>query len=609
MESNIGESNFNSSITPEDADIHLAATPPEESAGRSEFGAEEGEEGEENTPLINKPKTSHPVKSHRNIGDRTASYGGVVGPGDDRNTGDSEAHGGDEPRFQTHKDYSIFQHNWRWTMNVILFINTLFLVFVFICYFFLNFGFGTGRNESFDKLLFISVALIGNCFNLWFNDIWLISSWDYFMDMVLTGLPLTNLALFMLTSYTRTRLNFSTVMMFLWLALTFGLSLYQSYKLQEYIKQLAPETVQNKHTLKEWIKIAFRNVVKILCCGLLFLMTLNSFLFMIDTHNVANFKDDDSQFVYADSQHSKTLHIKCSGLENHDKTKPIVLYEHGGEDTSYLSGRWIQELYHLGKIESYCVYDRFGYGLSDSTSAPWSLKASAEALRYALVDEMKLEGPFVVVGYDYGGLVGRVFVSQNRDICSGLMLVESWHEELLLKKYFKRLFPGDGDDNGHDGNNDGNSDDKVSFRVPEREIHKRNGLKVWWNGLWSSIGLNLHYSWMVRHRGSRDRILGRDMQHQGKFLRTKFLEVLTSSLLSYKDILETNPKLRNVKLSVVSSKEMVRKSSIWGDWQRKLTKLSGNTKEWKIVDGEHNFYQNGVGKELAQDVLLRLLNE
>ena len=51
------------------------------------------------------------------------------------------------------------------------------------------------------------------------------------------------------------------------------------------------------------------------------------------------------------------------------------------------------------ETDSYCVYDRFGYGLSDSTDAPISLRKSAEALKYALVDEMGLKGPFLVVGF------------------------------------------------------------------------------------------------------------------------------------------------------------------------------------------------------------------
>ena len=251
------------------------------------------------------------------------------------------------------------------------------------------------------------------------------------------------------------------------------------------------------------------------------------------------------------------------------------------------------------------MYDRVGYGLSDSVSMPWSLKDSSEALRYALVEEMKLDGPFLVVGYDYGGLVARTFVGDNRELCSGLMLVEAWHEELLKKNYLSRLFPGD----GHGDDKSSLSDSQLSLRLIEKEVGKRKGYKIWWHGIWSTIGLNSQYSWLIKHRGSSERLVGKDMIYEGKFLRTKLAETLTSSLLSYRDILKSNERITNIKLSVVSSKEMIKKSSLWGDWQRQLTKISTKVKEWKIVDGEHEFFENSNGKELVQAVLLRLLEE
>lgn len=521
------------------------------------------------------------------------------------------------------RDYIIFLNNWKLLVKIMLFLNVLVLACLFVSSFYVEFILKVGRNETFNNLILVFISLLGNCFNLWFSDIGLYSLENFHLDIILTVYPVIKLFILFWTHYTRHRISFLDVFVLFWVSLTFGVSAYQSYRLRQTISDTNLQNLKDKHTLNEWIKIGFRNITKIIGCILIFLMILNSLLFMLDTHNVSR----EANFVHTDSKNSRTINIKCYGLENIDSKQPIVLFEHGGEETSYTSGRWIEELYHLGEIDKYCVYDRFGYGLSDSTSAPWSLKSSSEALRFALVERLKVKGPFLVVGYDYGGLVGRVFAAENRELCSSLMLVESWHEELLLKEYFKKLFPGDDDDDEDD--DDGRyydvneilkavdsvdvqnyllSNDKLDWRVPEREIKKRSGLKVWWHGLWSSIGLNLHYSWLVKHRNSYERIFGKDMEHQGKFLRTKFLEIISSSLLSYKDILETNSKLKNLKLSVVSSKEMIKRSSIWGDWQRRLTKLSHNTKEWKIVDGEHEFYKNGVGKELTQEVLLRLIH-
>lgn len=570
----------------------------------------------ESEPLISGPRVNHPGKSHRELGVQSRNDSGYNTINGNNRSGkaplnqnrtestDPERYAQQEIRLKIHKDYRLFLNNWKWILNLVVLVNTLFLIGVFVSEFFFELIPPASRNESFENIVLLFIALIGNSFNLWFNDIGLFSPWDFKTDVVLISVPVLNVLILLMNHYTRNRMNFLSMSVFGWLIITFALSLMQSYKLKDYIVELQGSDNHNRHTMKEWMTIGFRNTCKIIILVVLTLITLNSILFTVDTHNL----NDSNHYTYIDPAHKRSIHLRCYGLEKENNTQPIVLYEHGGEDTSFKSGRWIEELYNLGHIDRYCIYDRVGYGLSDSASAPWSLKDSSDALRYALVEEMKLKGPFTVVGYDYGGLVARTFVSDNRDLCDGLMLIESWHEELLKKKYFSRLFPGDDEDDNHSGE-DNHSDSQLSYRFIEKEIGKRKGFKIWWDGLWSTIGLNSHYSWLAKRRGSRERIYGRDMKHEGKFLRTKFLEIVTSSLLSYRDILQSNEKIRNTKLSVVSSKEMIKKSSLWGDWQRKLTKISTKTKEWKIVDGEHAFFENSNAKELVQDVLLRLLNE
>lgn len=567
---------------------------------------------DESEPLISKSKINHPGKSPRELGTKLSDSTPYNSLSTNRQNGsgnigqrneDSEQYAGQDGRSNIYQRYLSFLRNWRWFLHLVIFISVLFLVCVFVSDFFIELFPPASRNESFDTFVLLTVALIGNCFNLWFSDIGLFSQIDLKMNLLLVAIPVFDFLILSSSEYTRHRMNFLTLTVFGWLILTFILDLVQSYKLKGYFDQLHGTFSQNRHTMKEWLMIGFHNVCKIIILLLLTLNTLKILLFTIDTHNVNN----SNYNIYIDQNHRKTMHIRCYGLDNADSTQPIILYEHGGEDTSYKSGKWIEELYFLGHVERICMYDRVGYGLSDSVSMPWSLKDSSEALRHALVDEMKLGGPFLVVGYDYGGLVARTFVGDNRELCSGLMLVESWHEELLKKNYISRLFPGDGDDDG--ANKDSLSDGHLSLRPIEREIGKRRGYNIWWHGLWSTIGLNSYYSWVVKRRGSSERILGKDMKHEGKFLRTKFAETLTSSLLSYRDILQSNERITNIKLSVVSSKEMIKKSSLWGDWQRQLTKISNKVKEWKIVDGEHDFFENSNAKELVQAVLLRLLEE
>jgi len=520
-------------------------------------------------------------------------------------------------RFRVHKNYIVFLSNWKAILNVVLLVNTLLLVIMFVSEFFVEI-LPTSRLANFNDFILILISLIGNCFNLWFNKIGLFSPFDLHLNVALTILPLLNLLIIFIVKYTRERINIISIVIHLWTSLTFSLGIFQAYNLRRYIRNLSPPTAQNKHTMTEWIEIAFRNIVKFISLILLLLLLFTTFLHSIDLSNaLRNVGKDESMFVWTGQTHSKKLHITCHGLDFNSSSvsdslshQPIVLYEHGGEDTSYTSGTWIEELYNLGKIERYCVYDRFGFGLSDSVSAPASLKKSAEALRFALVEELQLKDKFLVVGYDYGALIARVFAANNRDICSGLMLVEGWNEELLLKHYLRRIFPGDGDDqdprNPDTGSNKG---DRIDYRVPEKEIGKRYTIQTWLYGIWSAFGLNLHTSWFVSHHGSMSRIFGSDMVEEGGFIRNKVLESLSSSLISYNDILASNLKLQDIKLSIVSSKQFIKISPIWGNWQRQLTKLSKKTVEWRIIEGTHQFFKNGNGVEQAQDVLLRLINE
>lgn len=190
-----------------------------------------------------------------------------------------------------------------------------------------------------------------------------------------------------------------------------------------------------------------------------------------------------------------------------------------------------------------------------------------------------------------------MFTAKNIDLVDSMLLVESWHPDLLLKNYISRLLPGDDNDDPEDHG-----------RLPD-EINRHNGFVIWWKGILSTFNIKLQTSWMLAHHGSKERIYGRDMIYQGKYLRIKFLESVTSSLLSYKDVLNSLDNLKEVKMSVISSNELIKKSPQWGNWQRELSKISTKTQEWKIVDGGHQIYKYGLGKQQAQDVLLRLIDE
>jgi hypothetical protein len=187
-------------------------------------------------------------------------------------------------------------------------------------------------------------------------------------------------------------------------------------------------------------------------------------------------------------------------------------------------------------------------------------------------------------------LYARVFASRNIEQIKSILLVDAWHEDLLLRNP--------------------NSKTKKNEKIP-KEIAKLStfkGFQLWIEGFFSPIGLPLQASWLFKHRGSKQRIYGKDMVHQGRYLRARLQEQISASILSYNEAVNSKNSLTDIPISVVSSDYMIKKSLNWGNWQRELTKLSGTTKEWKIVSGNHEVWRNSKGKEQLQDVLLRLLD-
>ncbi|CCD25594.1 uncharacterized protein NDAI_0F02760 [Naumovozyma dairenensis CBS 421] len=595
---------------------------------------------ENSSTIVPKPSHRTPIGSTTTDGTAANTTAITTNP----HSNDLESTTSDGPmrrQYEIQKDYRNFYHNSRILLIIVVSMSAIWFIISLISDFFFNFRFNN-KLTSFNNIILLLISMVANSCNYIFNDIELYSQLDYSLNIILASLTWFNLVLLYLIKFTRSRLSFTDKAIYIWTIFTFilGATLdWQNHKYAIQLNRQAPTTIDgndemrqpitSKHTINEWLQIATRNIIKLFLLAALISLTLTQLLYTIDLHRTAPAR---SEFQFTDPTNNTQIHIRChlknlhgSGGEgnSNDKktTHPIILYEHGGFDTWYESADWIKELYQLNRIDSYCVYERAGYGFSDSMGAPTSISLQIESLNHALNSIIKentkdFEGAdmkFVAVGFGYGGLFSRSWCAENLDLCDGMILVDSWHEDLLLKNYISRLLPDpdhdddDGDDNNRDDDNDNHNGKKRKEWRFTKELGTRNGWKLWWKGFWNSFGLNLQLSWILKHHGSMDRILGREMKYQNRFLRMKYLETVTSSILSYNEIIKNNKNLKHVKTTVVSSKEMIRRSTQWGDWQRSLTKLSSNTKEWKIVEGDHEIYKYGLGKEQLQNVLLRFL--
>jgi pimeloyl-ACP methyl ester carboxylesterase len=352
--------------------------------------------------------------------------------------------------------------------------------------------------------------------------------------------------------------------------------------------------IETRRTLKEIIIMFGKSCFKFVLLLLVWNISLTVWISAFDSHE----GPWGELISVADDKFN--IHLACYGNITNDKVdeshaQPIVLVEGGQLTSSEVFQEWVEELYHLNKIDRYCIWDRPGYGWSDSAPSPISIGMIVEYLIEAL-DKKGVSGPFSLVGFDIGGLYSRMFASKRPELVHSLLLVDSWHQDLLKSNPFS-----------------GTNRKKELTRVFKNNLELMNirtGLKLWIKGLISPLGLysNLHLLVHPYKYSSKSRIFGRDMRWSPKYLRARLQEQITSSFISYYEIESSD--LHNLPMSIISSDYMIKQSLNWGKWQREISKLSSNTVEWVIAENSSHFiWQSPKGKEQLQQLLIRLVAE
>lgn len=356
---------------------------------------------------------------------------------------------------------------------------------------------------------------------------------------------------------------------------------------------------ETRKSISELFVIAVKVLFKLFLLWLIWCISLSLWLQAFDSH-----EKPWGKMIPVDNDQFK-VHLACYGdvhappgdiNATYNKEKqPIVLIEGGQLDSSEVVQEWVEELYHLGKIDRYCIWDRPGYGFSDSAPSPLSIGIVSEYLIEALRKE-RLEGPFSLVGFDIGGLYARMFASRSSGNIHSLLLVDSWHEDLLKIRPFS-------------GSNMKNENKRVFKNILEL-MDTKTGLKLWLKGLVSPLGIVSNINWFFhpKRHSSNSRIFGSDMYYLSKYIRARLQEQVTASILSYNEMAGTD--LHDIPVSVISSDFMIKNSLNWGKWQRSLTKLSDQTIEWVVAENSnHLIWRSPKGKAQLQQLLLRLVSE
>jgi pimeloyl-ACP methyl ester carboxylesterase len=117
------------------------------------------------------------------------------------------------------------------------------------------------------------------------------------------------------------------------------------------------------------------------------------------------------------------LHIYCMG-ENQDGS-PTVLLEQGAGG---ITAAWVRMLPEIAKVTRVCAYDRAGMGWSDASSEPRDAEHIATEL-HSLLHNAGVPGPYVLVGWSFGGLYVREYRGQYPEEVSGMVLLDSSHPD------------------------------------------------------------------------------------------------------------------------------------------------------------------------------------
>jgi dienelactone hydrolase len=128
------------------------------------------------------------------------------------------------------------------------------------------------------------------------------------------------------------------------------------------------------------------------------------------------------------------LHLRCQG--NPPPGAPTVVYLHGlggdGSDVSSISAPL------AGRVRV-CTYDRVNVGRSDSDAGRHTGADSVRDL-HALLDAAGVGGPYLLVGFSFGGLLAIMYAGTYPDQVMGLLSLDG---SLPTDDEVDRLIPAD----------------------------------------------------------------------------------------------------------------------------------------------------------------------
>ena len=120
----------------------------------------------------------------------------------------------------------------------------------------------------------------------------------------------------------------------------------------------------------------------------------------------------------------QTMYVDCLG-----ENKPTIIVDVG---IAASSASWYKIAKELSKNTRICLYDRAGYGWSDSGRGERTTATIVHELKL-LVKRAEIPGPYIIVGHSFGGFTARYFAAKFPENVTGLVLVDSSHPEQIYR--------------------------------------------------------------------------------------------------------------------------------------------------------------------------------
>ncbi|XRM39815.1 hypothetical protein ABZX51_003152 [Aspergillus tubingensis] len=329
-----------------------------------------------------------------------------------------------------------------------------------------------------------------------------------------------------------------------------------------------PET---RRPLREWVAVLIQTVFLVIFAIIVILFTATLILRARDASLPAPGK---KYYVNGDSYQ---VHLHCVGNATHSlqNDTPTILIEGGDWPVEHTLQPFIHDAYQSGIVPRYCYWDRPGFGWSDNAPSPFSAGMAADALSEALALAGE-EGPWILVSASVGGIYSRIFASRHLLEISGIVLIDSLHEDYLS-----------------------------NVGSPGR------GFTLWLRGIFTPLGLDRIAGAIFKGRTREDRVYGRSSYQTGKIVKAKLQENLVAESMTSSEIQTArHVQMADTPLVVISSGIEVRKSEKWAKRQEELTKITKNLKNFDIVKGApHEVWRDVEGRRVIEKRLGELVKK